>query len=220
MNTWVVIPAYNEERHIGRTLDDVRSQPERYHVVVVDDGSTDRTYDSARAKARVLRHRLNRGMGAALVTGTRYALRQGAECVVHFDADGQHHASEIRRVIDKIEAGSYDVVLGSRYLEQHQIPFTKKYFIHWPARIFQNVMTGVRLTDVHNGFRAMSRSAAEKIRIEQDRMAHNSEIVAQLRVHHLRFCEVPVTITYSEYGQKLSDGVKIIRDLIIKKLLK
>ena len=81
-------------------------------------------------------------------------------------------------------------------------------------------MTGVRLTDVHNGFRAMSRSAAEKIRIEQDRMAHNSEIVAQLRVHHLRFCEVPVTITYSEYGQKLSDGVKIIRDLIIKKLLK
>jgi len=220
MNTWVVIPAYNEERHLERTLNDVRNQSDRYHVVVVDDGSTDRTYDIARSHARAIRHPVNRGMGAALVTGTRYALLQGADCIVHFDADGQHHASEIRRFIDKIETGEYDVVLGSRYLDSHSTPFTKKYFIHWPARVFQNAMTGVRLTDVHNGFRAMSRSAAEKIRIEQDRMAHNSEIVAQLRARRLRFCEVPVTITYAEYGQSLVDGIKIIRDLIVKQLLK
>ena len=206
MNTWVVIPAYNEERHLERTLNDVRNQSDRYHVVVVDDGSTDRTYDIARSHARAIRHPVNRGMGAALV--------------VHFDAAGQHHASEIRRFIDKIETGEYDVVLGSRYLDSHSTPFTKKYFIHWPARVFQNAMTGVRLTDVHNGFRAMSRSAAEKIRIEQDRMAHNSEIVAQLRARRLRFCEVPVTITYAEYGQSLVDGIKIIRDLIVKQLLK
>ena len=220
MNTWVVIPAYNEERHLERTLADVGAQSGEYNVVVVDDGSADKTYAIARRHAYAVRHPLNRGMGAALVTGPRYALQQGADCIVHFDADGQHHASEIRRFIDKIGTGEYDVVLGSRYLESHATPFTKKYFIHWPARAFQNIMTGVRLTDVHNGFRAMNRSAAGKIRIEQDRMAHNSEIVAQLRLHRLRFCEVPVTITYTEYGQTIGDGLKIIRDLIVKKLLR
>ncbi len=218
MNIFVVIPAFNEIERIEKTLIDL-SKSGSYQIVVVDDGSTDGTAAIAEKYAVVLRHPINRGMGAALATGTAYAVQQGADIVVHFDADGQHSAADIPRIVAPIIDKKAEVVFGSRYLGNSHVPFSKKYLIHMPARVLQNALTGIRLTDVHNGFRAMSRDAAGKIRIQQDRMAHASEIVAEVHRLGLPFTEVPVTISYREYGQGFAAGIRILKDLIVRKLL-
>ena len=219
MNVFIIIPAFNEEPRLMSTIMSVIAL-NKYTVVVVDDGSSDSTYTIASSLVTTLRHSVNRGMGAALSTGTEYALSSGADSIVHFDADGQHRADEIDRFVKVLEADQADIVLGSRYLQKNQLPRTKKYLIHKPAVLFQNITARIRLTDVHNGFRAMNRLAANKIRIRQDRMAHASEIIYEIKRNRLRYCEVPVTIAYREYGQGIQDGLKIFGDLIRKKFLK
>lgn len=216
MKTTIVIPAYNEEQNIGNVLVELRNHG--YHnVVVVDDGSYDNTFEAAKKYAIVIRHHVNRGMGAALQTGTEYALERNAACIVHFDADGQHRAEDIPALVEPVQSGLYDITLGSRYLGSAvQLPWTKRWFIHMPGRIFQNILTGVQLTDVHNGLRAMNEKAARAIIIRQDRMAHNTEIIQQIKRNKLRFTEVPVTIRYTEYGQGILGALTIIKDLLKK----
>lgn len=217
LNIFVVIPAFNERSAIATTIADVQSHGYQ-NCIVVDDGSSDDTYAIASRLCTTLRHATNRGMGAALATGTMYALKHQADIVVHFDADGQHRASDIERFVKILSENKADIVLGSRYIESNSVPFTKKYLLHYPARLLQNMLTHISLTDVHNGFRAMNRYAAQRIQINQDRMAHNSEIVGQIHKLKLRYTEVPVTIVYHRYGQGIFGGMRILKDLIIKKL--
>jgi glycosyltransferase involved in cell wall biosynthesis len=219
MQVFIVIPAYNEAQRIGQTLSGVLHAGFS-NIVVVDDGSTDDTYSIAAQFVRTLRHSVNRGMGAALVTGTQFALQHGADIIVHFDADGQHNAAEIQRVIEPIVSGTADISLGSRYLQENDLPLTKKFLIHKPALLVQNFLTGLHLTDVHSGFRAMARAAARQVIITQDRMAHASEITNEIRRRRLRYVEVPVTVYYREYGQGFMDGLKIYRDIFIKRFFK
>ncbi len=228
MNIFVVIPAYNEEKAIGQTVSDVRKilAPRSLgevgcsNIIVVDDGSGDKTAEAAEvAGATILRHIVNRGQGAALRTGINYALAQGADAVVTFDADGQFEAEEIGKICAPLADGFCDVVLGSRFLTQNKIPFIKRLILA-PAIFFTRLLTGLNLSDTHNGFRAMSRGAAEKINIRQDRMAHSSEIIHEIARLKLKFKEIPVTVKYTEYskrkGQKISGALKILFDLIMK----
>ncbi|MEK9183202.1 MAG: glycosyltransferase family 2 protein [Patescibacteria group bacterium] len=218
---FIVIPAYNEEKNIAGVISDLVARYQEAKIVVVDDGSEDGTAEAARVPgAIVLRHIINRGQGAALATGTEYALNKGAKVIVHFDADGQFEAKDIAALSAPIINGSAEVVLGSRFLSKaNHIPFSKKYFILPLARVVNFLFTGLWLSDAHNGLRALSRRAAESIKIEQDRMAHNSEIIAQLPKNNLKFVEVPVTVKYHRYGQGFSGGLKIIKDLIIQKII-
>ncbi len=222
---FVIIPAYNEASRSSRfvaTLTKLSSFP--YQTVVVDDGSADDTATVARQWVGVVRHPINRGQGAALMTGMQYAVQHGADIVVHFDADGQMQTEDIARVIEPLETDStVDVVLGSRFLDQTRpaaVPWLKKYLLQRPALLFQRVTTGLHLTDVHNGFRAFRASAIAKLSLQQDGMAHASEITAQIKKQKLNYREVPVTIHYYEFGQGLSGGLRIIRDLIIRKIIK
>lgn len=200
MNTWVVVPAYNEARVIREVLDQLK----RLHknIVVVDDASTDGTPKEIRSSQTVLlEHLINRGQGAALKTGIDYALSQGAEAIVTFDADGQHDPSDITKLLQPIEAGTHDVVLGSRFLEDgSNIPPLRRTVLKF-AVLFTRVFSNIKVTDTHNGLRAMSRTAAEKIKIKQDRMAHASEILDEIVLNRLRYTEVPVTVTYSYYSK-------------------
>jgi glycosyltransferase involved in cell wall biosynthesis len=216
MKVFVVIPSYNEAQHIGAVLASLKNYD--YQVVVVDDGSSDETRQIAHSQGvTVLSHAINRGQGAALYTGTLYALSQGADVIVHFDSDGQFLAEEIIKVITPILEGKADIVFGSKFLQANQIPWLKKFFIIKPAIWLNNLLTGLKLSDVHNGFRALNRQAAEKIEIKQDAMAHASEIVARTKKCNLRYQEVPVTIIYREFGQGFSGGLKILIDWFIKK---
>ncbi len=213
---WVVLPAYNEARRVGQVIEALRAGGFA-RIVVVDDGSTDATAEVARAAgADVIVHECNRGQGAALQTGNEFALGNGAELIVHFDADDQFDAADIAPAIEKLKQQNLDAVIGSRFLDQRsQIPWLKRRVFFPCARVLNRCLTGTALTDVHNGFRVLNRRAVMAIMITQDGMAHNSEITTQLKRQQLRFAEVPVKVVYHEYGQGLTGGLKIIRDLFL-----
>jgi len=215
-----IIPAYNEEKNIVTAIQEV--QPFVDEVVVVDDGSSDQSASLAQAAgATVLRHIINRGQGAALRTGTQYALETGADIIIHFDADNQFHAEEIPSLLEPLRHQEADAVLGSRFLEKRsQLPWDKRYIIMPLARLVNRLFFGVRLSDPQSGFRALSRKTASQIQITNDGMAHCSEILYQLFKYRQRIKEVPITVTYHHYGQKFSGGLKIISDLIIQKIIK
>lgn len=220
-NPWVVIAAYNEAPVIANVVADVVGAG--YRTVVVDDGSRDGTGAIARgAGAVVVTHPINLGQGAALQTGLELALAQGAGIVVTFDADGQHRASDIARLIAALGEKGADFALGSRFLG-HSLNLPRaRALVLAAATWFTRATTGLPVTDTHNGLRAMTRRGAQSIRLRQNRMAHGSEILQQIAESGLEFVEVPVTIEYSAYslakGQKLRDAFTILVDLFARRM--
>ena len=215
-----VIPAYNEEKNITKVVSSV--SPYVDEVIVVNDNSKDQTDLLARkSSAIVITHPINRGQGAALQTGNEYALELGADIIVHFDGDDQFLASEIPDMIKDIVENKADIVFGSRFLgKKTNFPALKKYLIYPLAQLFSRLILGINLSDPQNGFRALSKEAAQKITIENREMAHNSEIQSKAFAYKLRIKEIPITVIYHHFGQKLSGGLKIIKDLFIYKLSK
>ncbi len=216
---WIVVPAYNEMSRIGKTLSRLKYRSFD-NIVVVDDGSKDKTGELALSSGVwVVTHPINCGQGAALQTGIDFALQRGARIIVTFDADGQHAPEEVADLIGPIMAGTADVVLGSRFLGRAiNIPPSRKWVLK-AGVLFTRIISRVRVTDVHNGFRALSREAAQRIRISQNRMAHASEILDQIRLAGLRFQEVPVTIQYTEEtmakGQSSWNAIKIAMQMVL-----
>ena len=219
-DTWVIIPMYNEEQVIGDVLTQVHTAFEQ--VVCVDDGSSDRSGDvAARAGARVVSHPINLGQGAALQTGFEFALADPTmKYVVTFDGDGQHQISDALGMVDRLRAGEADVVFGSRFLDERSKPTFGKKMVLRAAVGYTNMTTHTRLTDAHNGLRAISRPVLEKIGITQNRMAHASELVAQIGAFKVSYVEHPVHILYSDYskakGQSLWNSINILADLILR----
>jgi polyprenyl-phospho-N-acetylgalactosaminyl synthase len=218
---WVVVPAFNEGSVIG---DVVRSLVDRGHrVIVVDDGSPDNTARVAtEAGAIVIRHAINRGAGAATQTGITHALRCGADVVVTFDADGQHHPDDIPALVSPIVAGTFDVVFGSRFLDSRsKIPVGRRVLLRL-GTLFTRVISRVRVTDPHIGLRAFSRSVASQLSVTMDRFAHASELIDQIHSHRWRFGEVPVLVSYSDYsvakGQRPSNAVRIALQMLLERL--
>ena len=191
--------------------------------MVVDDGSRDGTgATAAAAGAHVLRHAVNRGQGAALQTGITYALGLGAGVIVTFDSDGQHDPNDISRVVAPVREGNCDIALGSRFLQSGSNPPLIRKAVLKAGVMFTRAVSRVRLTDVHNGLRALSRTAASSLRITMDRMAHASEIIDEIGQHGWRFVEVPVTIRYDARslakGQRSSNAVRIALQVLAGKL--
>ncbi len=222
---FVVVPVYNEAAVLRSTVAELVSLG--YKVVVVDDGSRD---EPARAldglPVTILRHAVNLGQGAALQTGTEFVLRSGADIVVHFDADGQHPAAGISNLIEPILRGEADVAMGSRFLrpgDAQRTPGLRRHLLRAGIQVSW-LFTGVRLTDAHNGFRALSRRAAEMIHLRENGFAHATEILGEIRRNRLRVVEVPVTIEYSRYsrrkGQSSWNSLNILVDLILEKLFR
>lgn len=223
-DTWIVVAAYNEGRRLTAALDALADHGYR-NVVVVDDGSRDDTHQVALARgAWALRHLINRGQGAALQTGIDFALRRGARYIVTFDGDGQHSANEIPRLLEPLRAGTADVSLGSRFLGRAvNMPPSRRLVLKGGVW-FTRAVSGIRVTDTHNGFRAFTRSAADKLKIRQDRMAHASEILDQIVEAGLRYIEVPVTIRYAAEttakGQSSWNAVAIVVQYFLGRLVR
>jgi polyprenyl-phospho-N-acetylgalactosaminyl synthase len=220
---WILIPAYNEATRLERTLTSLTAYMP--NVVVVDDGSGDDTSAvAARHPVHVVRHPINLGQGAALQTAIDYALGQGAELLVTFDADGQHSAADIERLLAPVRAGVADVVLGSRFLGQAVGMPVSRWLVLKIGVVFTRLFSGIRVTDTHNGLRVFTRAAARKLRITHDGMAHASEILDRIRPLGLRFVEVPVTITYSDdttaKGQRSWNALKIVGQLLLGRIVR
>jgi len=221
--TWVVISAFNEEESIGEVLSKLAEKG--YHIIIVDDCSTDQTSKVALDfPVTLLKHLVNLGQGAAIQTGFDYILKHtDAKYIITFDADGQHDVDDIPGLLLPLATGKSDVALGSRFLRSTTgsgMPKSKMITLQL-GLIFTRISTGLKLTDTHNGLRGMKRDVLNKIKIEQNRMAHASEILTQIAQHKIRYCEVPVTIRYTPYskkkGQSIFNSLNILWDLFIGK---
>lgn len=218
--TWVVIPLYNEAEVIGRVVKHVKTVFP--HVVCVDDGSSDDSAEQARsAGAIVVQHPINLGQGAALQTGFDFALHDPEMSeVVTFDADGQHSLEDAQGMVQMLKNQNLDVVIGSRFLDSRtQIGFAKRLVLK-VAAWFSRISTGMALTDAHNGLRVINRKTLSQFKLQQNRMAHASEIVEVFSELKVNWSEYPTHIVYSEYsrakGQSLLNSVNILVELLFK----
>ena len=218
--TWLIVPLYNEATVVRGVIEEARRIFPQ--IVCVDDGSSDESVaEAVGGGAVVVQHPINLGQGAALQTGLAFALAQpNADYFVTFDSDGQHQAADAMRMVERLAAEPLDVIIGSRFLDGRTKPGLLKRIVLKLAVAFERLSTGVRLTDAHNGLRAFNRHAAESLRITQNRMAHASEIIAQIGEKRLRYAEEPVHILYTDYsrakGQSLWNSVNILSELFIK----
>ena len=194
---FIVVAAYNEEKRISKVIKDLKKHGYK-NIIIVDDCSKDDTSKVAsKFKVTLIRHPINKGQGAALKTGMDCALRQGADIIIHFDGDGQHFASEIPKLMAPLKKG-YDITIGSRFLDKRtKMPLSKKILLKGCVVVLR-IFYGLKVTDAHNGFRALNKKAAQKIRITCNRMAHASEIIDEIKRNKLRFKEVPVKIYYDK----------------------
>jgi len=219
---FAVIPCYNEGEVLRETLEKLIAL-DVCGIIVVDDGSDTPVYPLIQdLPVHCLRHCINLGQGASLQTGMEYAKRLGAEAVVHFDADGQHRPEDVQRFLEALQG--CDIVLGSRFLrseDKKAVPFGKRMLLR-VARIVNFIFTGLWLSDAHNGFRALGRKALDCIDLTENRMAHATEIMSQIRKGRLVVKELPVSIDYTAYskakGQRWYNSLNILLDLIISKI--
>lgn len=223
-NYFIVIPCYNESAMLGKVIDGLidAGYP---NIIVVDDGSEEPLSGICAARhCHYLRHAVNLGQGAALQTGIEYAVIKNADVIITFDADGQHDPADIAKMAAIISQDKADIVLGSRFTGSTQgLSFTRKMVIK-TACFIQFLLSGFWMTDAHNGIRAISREAAKKIHLTENRMAHATEIILEIRRHKLRWVEVPVHIVYSAYsrkkGQKTVNSIRILFDVVLHKLFR
>lgn len=216
----VVVPARNEETKI----EDVIRRAESFvdTVIVVDDGSTDKTHERAvnvSSKVVALRHEVNLGKGASLKTGCEAAMRLGADRIVCMDGDGQHDPQSIHRFIEAIANDNVDIVFGAR-------PFNSKMpLVSFIGNRFLSIMINLFfhyfLQDSQCGFRAFTREAYEKIRWESTGYEVETEMIVRASQHHLRYKEIDIdTIYHDSYkGTTIIDGMKIFLTILKWKML-
>ncbi len=226
---FIIIPVYNEQDKVIEVIKKLQDDF-KYKIVSINDGSKDKSLERLIAQPNifVLNHILNRGQGAAIRTGQEFALLMGAEYIVHFDSDGQHSNEDIPKMLNELLKKDVDLVLGSRFIGERltKIPKNKKVILKLGI-MFTWFLSGIKLTDTHNGFRVMNRKAAEVLLFNMDRYQHASEVYEILSDNQdLRFSEYPVTIKYDSYslskgrGQKVSNSIHMGIDLLLNKLLK
>ena len=224
---YIVVPAYNEEKMIGSTLKKLKGEGYK-NIIVVDDGSSDNTYNIAKEKGTIVcRHLINRGLGGALGTGIKCALLYNPKVIITFDADGQHDPKDIEKIAKPILEDNYDVVIGSRLMDENEVknmPKIKR-IGNWGLNLLTYLMGGHFITDSQSGLRAFSNKSA-KIIIEQlksNKYEVSSEFVVLIKRNNLKFMELPIKTIYTDYsmarGTNVITGFKILIKLIVHKLV-
>lgn len=206
----IVIAALNEEQYIGQVVREARKYGQ---VIVVDDGSTDKTASVVKKnKGLVISHKKNKGKGAAMRTGADYALSLGADLLVFMDGDSQHEASAIPTFLKALE--KHDIVFGARKRDKN-MPFLYR-FGNWFLSTCVRVLFGLRIHDSQGGFRAMTAETYKKIRWESNRYGVETEMIAHTRTYQLKYTEVPIkTIYIDRYkGTTPLDGFPIVWNMI------
>jgi len=216
----VVVPLYNEESVIADVVSSLRSHFST--VICIDDGSSDNSAQVAEAAgADVISHPFNLGQGAALQTGIVWARsRPTTEYMVTFDGDGQHRVEDVVDMLALAREKNLAIVFGSRFLDRRTKPGFAKKTVLKVAVLITRVVTGLKLTDAHNGLRVIRRDALDHVNLIQDRMSHATEIVQQLARSKKRWREHPVEVLYTDYskkkGQSLLNSINILFDLIVR----
>ncbi len=215
--TFIILPAKNEAPRIGPVLQELKTLGFE-NIVVVDDGSSDRTKEIASSlQCTVLQHRINLGAGAATQTGVAYALSQNASTIVTMDADGQHSPKDIYKLVDALNAHQVDLVIGSRFkMASNEIPLTRLFY-NRIGNIVSFLITGIWVSDSQSGMKAFTASFAEKVAIQFDGYEFCIELIRHARHHKASIREIPIEVTYTKEtlrkGQSFISGLKMLAKL-------
>jgi glycosyltransferase involved in cell wall biosynthesis len=199
-----IVPALNEEGSVGSVIDELRAFDPGLEVVVVDDGSIDRTREVAASRgARVLRLPFNLGIGGAVQTGFRYAWEQGFDVAVRVDGDGQHDPRELDRVLEPVLAGDADIAVGSRFSAPstgYRSSRSRRIGIRLLAWTV-SALVRQRVTDTTSGFQAVNRLGIRLFAADYPHDYPEVEATVLLYKHRLRLQEVPVSMRARESGR-------------------
>lgn len=233
-----VIPAYNEEKRIAQVVRDAREVAEK--VLVIDDGSTDRTAEVARAAgALVIAHLENTGAGAATMTGIEAARALGATVVVTLDADGQHDPRDVPLLLQPIREGRADIVFANRFgplvfapfgfaqggrgKRRNRIPFVRRLF-NGIGNVLTFLAAGKWVADSQCGFKVFGPKALAEVDLRMTGFEFCTEIVREAAIHRWRTAEIPTKVIYSEYtmakGQSFANGVKTALKILLRSFLR
>ena len=227
MRLAIIIPAYNEEKTIAQVIKGI---PEKIKgvsvidIIVVDDGSKDETVKVAKKTgATVLSHLINQGVGAATITGMEAAKKIDADIVITLDADGQHDATEITKIVELILKKKYDVVLGTRMMSKDKMPLIKiigNNIMNWLTYVLYEIW----VKDSQSGFKGFSKKAIEKMNLSSSGYEICSEIIGEIKRVNLKYVEMPIKTIYTDYskkrGQLSLNGINIIIRLITRSIIK
>lgn len=217
---FILIPAYNEEKIIGKVINDVKKEGFK-NIIVVDDGSSDKTKEEAKkAGAIVISHLLNRGKGAAIKTGIEFLKQIDFDYLITIDGDGQHNVKDIKKVVAKLD-DDYQVVLGNRFLKKNQMPFFNR-ISNYLANILTYLIYGLYVGDSQSGFRGYSKKAIHLLDLSSDKYEFDSEVIKEIAHHKLKFFEIPIDVFYTPYSlskknkQNLINGIRTIINILRK----
>jgi len=215
----IILPAYNEEKVIGKVLFELKSYLKKikdlnFEIVVIDDASTDCTKKKAASqKIKVLSHPINRGLGGALFTGFEYAKLTGADFLLTMDSDGQHDPKDIGKILKLLLENKTDAVIGVRNIQK--MPFDRK-IITLAGSLLTFLLFGVWCDDTQSGFRAFNKEAIKKIQLKTQRMEVSSEFFNEIKRNKLKFAQVPIRVIYTNYSRakgqsNLNSGKVLVR---------
>jgi len=210
MKVFAAIPAYNEEK----TVADIIKRTKRYcSVIVVDDGSKDRTAELAKkAGAIVIKHEKNKGYGGSLIDGIDEAIKRKAEFIITLDADGQHNPNDIPKFIEALKNG-YDVVSGSRFISGKSWGSWKRQVAIKALTTQAYLLSGLKLTDIQSGFRAYKASIFKRISLKNTGMGFSVELPIKAKKLGYKFKEVPIELKkpykIKSFWNALKQGINV-----------
>jgi glycosyltransferase involved in cell wall biosynthesis len=223
LNGCVVIPAFCEEKKINNVVREVLNYIK--NVIVVDDGSKDRTAEEANnAGAIVVKHSANLGKGMALITGFKWALEKKYGFIITMDADGQHSPADLKNFLETYQQLKCDVIIGNRMNNPQGMPLVRKLTNHFMSWYLSRLM-GQIVPDTQNGYRLYSAKVLPIIAESQSsRFAAESEVLLKLAVRGIRIESVPVTVIYSDEKSKINpikDTIRFMKMIYrFKKMIK
>lgn len=216
MKIYIVIPLYNEEKHIDNLLKDLSKYD--LPIVVVDDGSSDNSkfqiLHSKFHNITLLEHKVNLGKGASMKTGADYAFSKGAEAVIFMDSDGQHSATDLPKFIEEIKKDRFDLFFGTR-VSSYGVPLVR-FLGNKFASVVVGLLFNVYVSDSLCGFRGLTKKAYKKVTWESDGYGVEIEMIARMAKNKLKFTEIPVETIYhnSVKGVTLLDAFSVLFSVV------
>lgn len=217
-NIYIIVPAFNESKVIKKTLSELKIFFK--NIIVIDDGSEDDTKEIAKSMGVILLHHpINLGQGASISSAINFLKKmKDLDGAITFDADGQHSAQDAVSFAEEILICDEDIIFGSRFLMHSQnIPLTKRAVLS-VVKMMSNFFLGLKHTDAHNGLKAFNKKALDKLSLKIDRYGFETEIIAQLKKHNLKYKELPTNIVYNDYslkkGQSLRNGIRVLESIV------
>ena len=215
---YVIVPAFNEQNVIKDIINNLLKNFS--NVIVINDGSNDKTLETINdLDIKILNHEINLGVGAAVQTGFDYVSNiPGAKAVITFDADGQHLVDDAVAMAKEIMICDEGIIFGTRFPKHSKnIPKVKRIVLKLIAKI-TDLVTGVTLSDAHNGLKAYKVSTIKELELQFSSYSYESELITQVAKKKIDYKEMSTDIKYTSYsikkGQKLLNGLLIIEDLL------